>query len=257
MVATDVDEVPARQVLGAVLDEVDAEAQRRTWRKDVGAPRYVLFENVVLRGPADLLRLQSLLLGYGCVHRERDGCRPIHGQRRARFLERQSTENRLHVFERIDRYADDPDFAPGARVIRVEPKLRRQVERDEQPALALTQQVAEPFMGLGSRTEARVLAHRPQAAVIHRRVDAARVGIFTGKPYIAQIIPAVVVERRVDRCRACDGRFAACLARGTRAAFERGFQTLLFPRLLRFVQRACCFERVRRSRHIEISRWRP
>src|SRR6185369_13548778 len=40
--------------------------------------------------------------------------------------------------------------------------------------LAVVEQVAEALVGLLGRAEARELAHRPEAAAVHRRVDAAR-----------------------------------------------------------------------------------
>ena len=59
-------------------------------------------------------------------------------------------------------------------VIGVVAHQRRHVERRRQPRLAVLQQVVEALVGLLGRPEARELAHRPQPASIHRRVDAPR-----------------------------------------------------------------------------------
>ena len=47
------------------------------------------------------------------------------------------------------------DLALGARVVGVEPELRRQVERDREPRLALLEQVAVARVRLLGRGEAR------------------------------------------------------------------------------------------------------
>ena len=67
-----------------------------------------------------------------------------------------------------------PHLARSARVVGVEPELRRQVERDREPRLALREQVAVALVRLLGRREARVLADRPRPAAVHVAVDAAR-----------------------------------------------------------------------------------
>jgi hypothetical protein len=67
--------------------------------------------------------------------------------------------------------------SPSASGVRVVAHLGRQVEGDRQAGLALLEEVAEPSVGLLGGREARVLAHRPEAAcvfsLIHRRLGAA------------------------------------------------------------------------------------
>ena len=74
-----------------------------------------------------------------------------------------------------------PTSPCGQRVVGVVAHLRGQVEGDAQAADALRQEIAIPGVGLRGRAEAGVLAHRPQPAAIHRRLDAAREGEFAGK----------------------------------------------------------------------------
>ena len=83
-------------------------------------------------------------------------------------------EQRLHVLDRADGHANAPDLTLGHRIVGVVAHLCRQVERDRQSRLSLPEQVAEPRVGLGRGPESRVLPHRPEAAAIHRRLDAAR-----------------------------------------------------------------------------------
>ena len=81
-------------------------------------------------------------------------------------------EQHLHVGERVDRDAGPPHLALGARIVGVEPELRRQVERDREPRLAALEQVAEALVRLLGRGEAGVLADRPRPAAVHVGVDA-------------------------------------------------------------------------------------
>ena len=81
----------------------------------------------------------------------------------------------MHVLDRVDRDADAPYLAERARRIGVDPHLRRQVECDGEPRLSLVEQQTESFVRLVRRAEAGVLAHRPEATAVHRRLHAARV----------------------------------------------------------------------------------
>ena len=83
-------------------------------------------------------------------------------------------EQRLHVVERVDRHALAADLAERARMVGVVAHQRRHVERGREPGLPVVEQVAEALVGLLGGAEAGELAHRPQAAPVHARVDAAR-----------------------------------------------------------------------------------
>jgi hypothetical protein len=87
-----------------------------------------------------------------------------------------------------------PTFAVRARRIRIDPHLRREIERDGQSRLPLLQQQPEPLVRLARRPEAGVLAHCPEPAAVHRRLHAARVREGAG---ISQI--PVVLDGRVGR----------------------------------------------------------
>ena len=172
VIAADRDRVPLRDPLAAVREQVGDDPHRRLRRVDVRAARGVLLQEVVLDGAADLRRVDALLLGDQLVEQQQDrrGRVDRHGRRDA--IERDPVEQPPHVVDRVDRDAGLADLALGARVIRVQAHLGRQVERDRQPGLALVQQVAEPPVRLRGRAHARVLAHRPQAPAVHVGVDA-------------------------------------------------------------------------------------
>ena len=73
-----------------------------------------------------------------------------------------------------DRDADLADLALGARVVGVVAHLRGQVEGARQAGLACVEQELEALVGLLGGAEAGVLAHRPEPAAVHVRLDAAR-----------------------------------------------------------------------------------
>ena len=86
----------------------------------------------------------------------------------------------------------------GGRRVRVVAHLGRQVERDRQAGLALVQQVAEALVGLLGRGEPGVLAHRPEAAAVHRRLDAPGERVLAGPPEVPGLVEAGDVGRRVE-----------------------------------------------------------
>ena len=118
--------------------------------------------------------------------------------------ERDAAEERLHVGERADRHADPADLSLRPRRVGVVAHLRRQVEGDRQPRLALLEEVLEPPVRLGGGREAGVLAHRPEPAAVHRRLDAAGEGELPRPAEVAS-------PRRGRPCRpACRGRGSRC-----------------------------------------------
>ena len=88
--------------------------------------------------------------------------------------------------------------------VRVVAHLGRQVEGDRQAGLALVEQVAEAAVGLLGRGEAGVLAHRPEPAAVHRRLDAPGERELAWAPEVAVLVEA-------GRCRRpCTGRGPRC-----------------------------------------------
>ena len=203
VVAADADRVPGRQLIFAVGKDIGDKPDGGAGREDVGAAGDVLLQDVVLRGAADLSQVSALPLGHRHVEREQDRCRGVDRHRRRHLLERNAVEQRLHVAQRADRDAYLADFALRQRVVRVVADLGRQVERYRQAGLALPQQILIALVRLFRRTEAGVLAHRPEPAAIHRRLDASRIGVAAGKAELGHIAASIAVRgqvvRRVER----------------------------------------------------------
>ncbi len=174
VVAGDRDRIPLRHPLGAERDDVGRQAQRRCRGIDVGAARGVLLEDVVLDGAAEALPGDALLLGEHEVEGEQDRRGGVDRHRRRDAVERDLREQAPHVGDRVDRHADPSDLASRHRVIAVVADLGRQVEGDRESARSLSEQVAVALIRFVGVREAGVLAHRPQAALVHLAIDAAR-----------------------------------------------------------------------------------
>src|SRR5215203_4669434 len=158
----------------AVGEQVGREPHRRLRREDVVPAGDVLLEDVVLHRPAQRLTRDALLLRDQLVQQEQQRRRSVDRHRRRDLVERDAVEEHLHVGERIDRDARAADLAGGARVVRVEAELGRQVERDREAGLAALEQEAVALVRLLGRREARVLADRPRATAVHVAVRPAR-----------------------------------------------------------------------------------
>src|SRR5687767_9014294 len=91
-------------------------------------------------------------------------------------------------------------------MIAVVADLRRQIEGHAQAVDALRQQVAIAAIRLRRRAEARILPHRPQAAAIHRWLDAAREGKFAGEGKVAFRVERGEIPRAHERLHHGDCR---------------------------------------------------
>jgi hypothetical protein len=127
------------------------------------------------------------VLGGDDVEGEHDRRRRIDRHRDRHVAERDAGEQRFHVVERVDRHALAPDLTQRARMVGVVAHQRRHVERRRQARLAVVEQIAEALVGLLGRAEPGELAHRPQPAAIHRRIDPARERITARQPDLARL----------------------------------------------------------------------
>ena len=160
------------------------------------------------------------------VEREQHRGRPVDRHRGRDLAERDPGEERLHVGQRVDGHALPADLAERARVVGVVAHQRRHVERRREAGLAVLEQVVEALVRLLCRAEAGELAHRPEAAAVHRRVDAARERIDARVAEVALVVDLRRVGR-VERLVLEAGDRAEELA----LALGRRFVELLAPLL--------------------------
>ncbi len=140
----------------------------------------------------------ALGLGRRDVQRQQDRRRGVDRHRGADLAERQAVEQDRHVGQARDRHPDPADLALRLGRVRVVAHLGRQVEGDRQPGLALLEEVAEAPVGLLGGREAGVLAHRPEPAAVHRRLDATGERVLPGPPEVAILVEAGRVGRGVE-----------------------------------------------------------
>ncbi len=167
--------------------------------------RDVLLEDVRLDRAAQPIARDARALRGGDVEGEHDRRGRVDRHRHRDRSEVDPREERLHVLERVDRDALAADLAEAPRVIGVVAHERGHVEGRREARLAVLEQVAKARVRLLRGAEARELAHRPQPPAVHRRVDAARVGVLAGR---ADLAPHVLAGRRA-RARARRRAYAA------------------------------------------------
>ena len=130
VVAGDRDRVEPRHLLRGEREDVADDLHRGLGRIDVGVAHHELFEDVVLDGPGQLLRLHPLLLGRDDVERQHRQHGAVHRHRDAHLVQRDAVEELPHVEDRVDRHARHADVADHARVVGVVAAVGGQVEGD-------------------------------------------------------------------------------------------------------------------------------
>ena len=121
----DRDRVVARHLVGAELDRVGDQADRRRGRPDPRAARDVLLEDVVLDRAAQLLARHALLVADRDVEGEHDRGGAVDRPRRRDLVERDVAEEDLGVGERVERDADPADLLFDVGVVGVVADLGR------------------------------------------------------------------------------------------------------------------------------------
>ena len=124
--------------------------------------------------PWSTRRLDPVLLRHDDVERQQPRRRRVDRHRRVHAVERDAVHQRVHVALVRDRHADLADLAARELVIGVVARLRRQVEGDGEPRLALGQVAPVELIGPLRGGMARVGPHHPRAvglgqAMAHER----------------------------------------------------------------------------------------
>ena len=218
MVARDGDGVPVRDVLGAILKNVRDEAHGRARREDVSAACRILLQNVVLDRALELVCRHALLLRHGDIHREEDGRRRVDRHGRGDLAEVDLVKEDFHVSERVNRNTDLADLALRDGIRGVVANLRRKVERARKSRCAALDEVTVTLVGLLRRGESCIHTHRPEASAVHRRLNAAGIGVDTGEADVLRVVRLLDVERGVEPLLGdvgTRGEFRCCLFYGS------------------------------------------
>ena len=142
VIGADIHRIPLRHFLGREQNHVLGQPHRGRRRKHVSAAREIFLDDVVLGRAGEFFPRHPLFVGERHIERQQPGGRGIDGHRRVHLAERNAVEQRAHVADMGDRHADLADFALGVRMVAVVAGLRRQIEGDRQPGLALAQILA-------------------------------------------------------------------------------------------------------------------
>ena len=156
------------------------------WRKNIGTPGDVLFENVVLNGAFELIHRSALLFCCDHVHGQQHHGRCVDGHRRAHGIKRYTIEEEFHVFHGRNRHPNLPNFTVRQFIIGIHAELGGKVKRNRKAHLAAFEKDFEPLVCFFSTRKSSVLTHGPQTGPIHGFVDASCVRglpcIGKGKP---------------------------------------------------------------------------
>jgi hypothetical protein len=165
--------VPARHVARAPLDEVAQQAHRRVHREAPLLLGDVLLEDVRLDRAAQALGRDAVLLGRHDVEGE-------HDRRGALMVIDTETSptsmplNSVSMSSSVSTATPSRPTSPSERAWSESwPMSDGMSNAVLRPGLPVVEQVVEPLVGLLRRAEAGELAHRPQAAPVHRGVHAA------------------------------------------------------------------------------------
>ena len=191
--AGDGDRVEARHLVGAELDRVGDQADRRRGRPDPRAARDVLLEDVVLDRAPQLVTRHALLVADGHVEGEHDGGGPVDRPRGRDLIERDVAEEDLGVGERVERDADPADLLFDVGVVGVVADLGRQVGGDGEPGAALFEQELVALVGPLGGAETRVLPEGPEPVAVATRVVAAREREFAGRADPLEVVRVEIV----------------------------------------------------------------
>src|SRR5437868_2780270 len=161
VVAADRDRVPPRHVLRGPLEAIYDKSQGWLYWIHPGVLRHVLFENVVLDGPAQFPRIDALLFRRRDVEAVEDDGGPIDGHRSRDLIERDSVEEHLHVGEAGYCHATFADLSLGPGMVRVVTHQRWEIERDGETGLAMGEQKLVSLIRVACAAKAGELPHGP------------------------------------------------------------------------------------------------
>ena len=126
--------------------------------------------------PEIFAQIGALAARHQDVEAQQDGRRGIDGHRRGDVGQPDAFKKPLHVGQRADGDAHAPHFAGRERMVGIHAHLGGQIEGDREPGDALRQQIAIAAVAFFGGSEAGVLAHGPEAAAVHVRIDPSREG---------------------------------------------------------------------------------
>ena len=170
--------------------------------------------------PREHVRVDPVLLRHDDVERQQPRRRRVDRHRRVHAVERDAVHQRVHVALVRDRHADLADLAPRELVIGVVAGLRREVEGDGEPGLALGQVAPVELVGPFRGRVAGVGPHHPGAIRAFETV--LHVGIFAARATHRRHAPRQTARDLLLGGRRLAGRSGPAVVRGDAARRDRG-----------------------------------
>ena len=180
VITADADAVEFRHLGGGVGKDIGDDPHGLGWRIDIGVAHHIFFEDIVLDGAAELRGGDALFFRGDDVEGEHGQDGAVHRHRNRHLVERDAIEEDLHIEYAIDGDAGHADIADNARMIGVVAAMGGEVEGDGQSLLARSQVAAVEGVALFGGGVTGVLANRPGAQGVHRRVGSAQEGREAG-----------------------------------------------------------------------------
>ena len=189
--------VELRHVLRSKLKNIGDDTHREFRRINIGITHHKFFQNIVLNRSGHLLEFRALFQPgidikskdrqHGSVHR--------HGYRH--FVQRDTVEQNLHIFERTNRYTGLTYIAYHTFVIGIISSVCREVECHSQSLLSRSQVSTIESIGLLCGRETCILTDCPRTNGIHTAVRATKKRRKSG--YIIQVFKTFEVFFGVNR----------------------------------------------------------
>ena len=161
VVRADIDRVPLGQVPVAIFSDITDQFQAWRGRKDIGAARKILLDDIVLHRAPERGNIRPLLLGYRDIKRELPGGGGVDGHRGVHPRQRNILKQAPHIAQVANRHANLANLAVRQNVIAVIAGLGGQIKSHAQPGLAFCQIVTVKRVGGPGSGMARIGAKQP------------------------------------------------------------------------------------------------
>ena len=130
-----------------VADDIGGQSHRGLWRKNIGTPREILLDDIVLGRSLELGWRDTLPLGHGNVKRQQPGRSGIDGHGGVHLVQGDLVEQGLHIPYVANRHAHLAYFTMGQGMIGVVTGLGGEVEGDGKACLTLREIGPVEFVG--------------------------------------------------------------------------------------------------------------
>ena len=113
VIAADTDGIPSGDAIFAKCKNIGNDAHGFGRRIDVGSPRGIFFQDIVLYGPLKNFTFDPLFFRHREIHGQENGRCGIDRHRSGDLIQRDALKKNLHILQGINRHPDLSHFAIG------------------------------------------------------------------------------------------------------------------------------------------------